>query len=384
MKIVNNFNKVGLSSIKDQIIIPTDYENIKSLVTDFYQGWNDADSDDTINDGHHYFRVSKDGHWGVIDIHQNTILPFEYEAIGRFAFSGHYIVQKQEKWGVVNAKNEILLPFHYDGLGDYFVGDGIIANKDDLYGIIRMDETEIVPFIYRGIEYQMFNPQNMQVPNWQLYRLTKGVSKYDILTFAADYKPLDLSCYRMAGLMGGTFAHGNSSYFTVKSCNNDFYFNVDNDGLEWEDIRWGNRSAIVKTPLANENSYQYALSELRTRLEQKQTVDAKYIKSLFAKVYTWTPDYWTYLEPYIDNTNYRIVEFILETGLKKAAHKEEIACGQKRFYEAGLRFVHRICQTFGTTKIPHEETPYGQLYNRLLAVVEKSAGKTILLKDCVI
>jgi len=71
-----------------------------------------------------YFRITKNGKKGIINIEGNVLVPFEYDYMDCYVDAGVYaspydsktflIVKKDKKWGVINLENEILLPFDYD------------------------------------------------------------------------------------------------------------------------------------------------------------------------------------------------------------------------------------------------------------------------------
>lgn len=58
--------------------------------------------------------VSKDGKSGVIDRHNNIILPIEYNSL-YFLFDNLYKTKNNEgKWGVINEQGNLVLKYEYD------------------------------------------------------------------------------------------------------------------------------------------------------------------------------------------------------------------------------------------------------------------------------
>lgn len=86
-----------------------------------------SDMDSYYDNGHRYMSVTKNGKYGVIDIHGSgasseemtvlEVIPFEYDRT--FVYSNTYdlqlfIVEKDGKKGVVNVNNEVVVPLEWD------------------------------------------------------------------------------------------------------------------------------------------------------------------------------------------------------------------------------------------------------------------------------
>lgn len=353
-------DKFGLVDAQGNQIIPFEYEYLTQIYS--------TPVHEHLAKNFTYISAFQNKTYGVLDTQGNCILPFEYQRIGEYAINDLFVVCKNGKWGVVDKNNETVLDFEYEALGDYFVGEGIIAKKGGLYGIIRKDGSELVPFIHNKISYMHPADAYLKQPHWLLYDIDFQGRRH---TFGYNYLPIDTSIYRGHTQLTGNFTSKSRCEYTmaVYAGNLDFgKIILKSDGEEWEQVEYSKYK-----PIAPEHSYKYALAELCALLEQKKPVDAKLLKTLFGKVHTWSYIFWEQLSPFLNPDNIFCVAELMIIGLKKAAHKEDIACGRKIFYEQGLRILHK-----------HSSTPqaYEVFCQRLLAAVEKTPAKHTFLIDC--
>ncbi|MDD4781120.1 MAG: WG repeat-containing protein [Tissierellia bacterium] len=118
------------------LIIPTIYSSLKYI------------NDDRII-------ASKNNNYGLIDINQNEIIPFEYNYMDYI--SDNFIVASNEdgKYGVINIDNEILLSFEYDEISNVYESDDYFRiSKNNKFGLVNVNDIKIViPFEYDNIEY---------------------------------------------------------------------------------------------------------------------------------------------------------------------------------------------------------------------------------------
>lgn len=100
--------------------------------------------------------AQKDGKAGVIDITEQTLIPFIYDKIGAFSNCTDLApVIKNKKQGFINRKGEIIIPLEYDTdfYSAYFREPGLaILMKKGKYGVIDSCNNIIIPFKYSKIE----------------------------------------------------------------------------------------------------------------------------------------------------------------------------------------------------------------------------------------
>ena len=143
-----------------------------------------------------FFDVKKNEKWGIYDAEkEKVIIPFEYDDFdycsGCGKKSDYFYAEKNGKWGVINLKNEVLVPFNYEHIhsnmrSDEWVaafrkeGKNVIINipqqkefaapeydsfqienghliaaktidNQRYYGVINRKGEEVIPFEYSGI-----------------------------------------------------------------------------------------------------------------------------------------------------------------------------------------------------------------------------------------
>jgi hypothetical protein len=364
MNIIRQDNKCGLSDDNNNLLIPCLYQSLSPILPTLNRRSVHEYAEIGTNE---YVCAQKDGYCGVLSLENAPILPFEYEEIRRYSIDDLFVVRKNQKWGVVNRNNELIVAFEYDDLGNYFVGGGIIAKQNNLYGIIKADGSQIVPFSYDNMQYVDPEDGYLRQPHWLLYQITHQNRKY---TFGYNYLLLDLSIYGQQTQLTGNFVSKNRCEYTLSVYAGNLDFGkiiLKSDGEEWEQVEYSKYRLV-----SPENSYTYALDQLATQLQQNLPTDAKYLKNLLGKVYTWSHLFWEKISPYINANNLHCVAEIMVIGLKKAASKEDIACGKKIFYEQGLRLLHQHSST----------ADYETHCNYLLAAVAKTPVKRQFLLDC--
>lgn len=99
--------------------------------------------------------AKKNGKDGYIDIHQNILIPFDYDDLGVFTDNGLAPAVKNGKSGAINRKGETVIAFIYDDL-NYFYASGLaIVKKDGKFGFISETGKEIIPLIYEEVDQSM-------------------------------------------------------------------------------------------------------------------------------------------------------------------------------------------------------------------------------------
>ena len=142
--------------------------------------------DKMMHIGNNVFSVSLNNKCGIIDINNQTIIPFEYDYIDACDYDGSdsYIfpVQKNEKWGFINIKNETIIDFTYKDAW-YFqqelapVAISTEDEKDYLYGYIDKSGKFILSPKYDSA--RPFNKTGCATVG--MYDETKGKIKYGVI-----------------------------------------------------------------------------------------------------------------------------------------------------------------------------------------------------------
>ncbi|MBJ2123180.1 WG repeat-containing protein [Flavobacterium sp. IB48] len=86
---------------------------------------------------------------GYIDIHENVIVPFDYDDISLFS-QNLACVKKGNKYGFVDRNGKIVIPIQFED-ETYFQKTGLaLVEKNKLYGFINKQGKEIIPIIYQN------------------------------------------------------------------------------------------------------------------------------------------------------------------------------------------------------------------------------------------
>lgn len=129
----------GVIDLNDQVILPFDYQMIELTA------YNNSTGNDT-------FIVQKDGLFGTVDFSNHFVIPPIYEAISgwcEFGPEAHY-VRKNGKIGLIKHEGEVLVPLIYDSL--HFYGPRLIKAKLGLnFGVIDITNQVVVPFQYQEL-----------------------------------------------------------------------------------------------------------------------------------------------------------------------------------------------------------------------------------------
>lgn len=88
---------------------------------------------------------------GYIDIHENIIVPFEYDGLGVYSEELAF-VKKNNKYGYIDRKGKIIIPIQFED-ESYFRKAGLArVKKNGLYGFINKKGKEIIPIIYKDAD----------------------------------------------------------------------------------------------------------------------------------------------------------------------------------------------------------------------------------------
>lgn len=93
---------------------------------------------------------------GYIDIHENIIIPFEYDDIGLFS-QELALVEKNKKFGYVNRRGKIIIPIQFDNESHFQKTGLALVKKNNLYGFINKKGKEIIQIIYQNADETTFD-----------------------------------------------------------------------------------------------------------------------------------------------------------------------------------------------------------------------------------
>lgn len=82
--------------------------------------------------------IKKDGKYGVKNIKNEEIIPAEYEEL-EYAFSNYYIAKKDGKYGVIDTKEKIVLKFKYTSLSFRKIAEFFEGERQDTNETIIID-----------------------------------------------------------------------------------------------------------------------------------------------------------------------------------------------------------------------------------------------------
>lgn len=151
----SDVSKNGLNGIKDRNgneVLPCQYTNkyLSFVLKSLNSGYVIVCKGGELNDG--LYSKVKNGRWGMVDIHNNIIIPFEYDAIlapseglvavckgGEKIFDPYHMEKKYSggKWGYYDIKNgKIAIPLSYDSADSFKEGIAMVS-KGGVTTLIR-------------------------------------------------------------------------------------------------------------------------------------------------------------------------------------------------------------------------------------------------------
>ncbi|WP_161804611.1 WG repeat-containing protein [Lacinutrix himadriensis] len=144
------------------------------ISTNIYKFLNPIDDENMI------FAQLKNGKYGFINIHQDTLISFIYDDMGVFGQGQLAPANFNGKYGYINRKGEVKIPFQYEN-ESYFYNSGLaIAKKEGKFGFINMKGEEIIPIEFETVDQSMYDTIVLASKNskWAFYS-KKGVRKTD-------------------------------------------------------------------------------------------------------------------------------------------------------------------------------------------------------------
>lgn len=132
-----NASNVGLMDLAGKIIIPTQY-----------QFWSKRISKGLWPVG--TWPEGTQGICGVVNLKNETVVPFEYEMIESYSDElGLAPAKKNGKYGFIDRAGKAVVPFIYKNV--WASNKYLAVKKDDKWGIISIDNKTILPFEYNEI-----------------------------------------------------------------------------------------------------------------------------------------------------------------------------------------------------------------------------------------
>ncbi|MEK7433706.1 MAG: WG repeat-containing protein [Cyanobacteriota bacterium] len=281
--IVSLNNKFGLINMKDEIIIPIEYEGLE---LDF-NGYIDAKINNTNfvfdknGKGKLYNRISKtskDGifitelnnKFGIIDQNNKEILPVIYDEIkssddNLFIAKNDgnlFIVKLDDKFGLVNYKGEFLLDINYKILFSLNLENKFVFQKNDKFGVIDINKKIIIEPIYDFISSFYSDLTTFSIDNKFLY-LNKNLevvftSEYNAF-IPYNYSNISYLMVQKDNKFGFIDKKGKVvvpvKYDKVKDIENG-YFKVKLDG-RWGTVDEKGNENFVDEIYVNDNPYSY-------------------------------------------------------------------------------------------------------------------------------
>jgi len=133
-----------------------------------------------IDDENMIFAQLKNGKYGFINIHQDTLISFKYDGMGVFGQGQLAPASLNGKYGYINRKGEVKIPFQYENKS-YFYNSGLaIVKKEGKFGFINMNGEEIIPIEFETVDQSIYDTIVTVSKNskWAFYS-KKGIRKTD-------------------------------------------------------------------------------------------------------------------------------------------------------------------------------------------------------------
>lgn len=145
---VKKNNKFGFVNLKNETIIPFDYD-WDSYSFNFFPIFKDG-----------IVFLKKENKWGALDTNGEIVIPFLYESYGFHDFIDFTIeegfienfinVKFNDKWGIIDRNGKMIIPFEYDMCYHFFENLAVVKSNNK-YGVIDKNNRLIVPLIYDEI-----------------------------------------------------------------------------------------------------------------------------------------------------------------------------------------------------------------------------------------
>ncbi len=95
-----------------------------------------------------------------VDYQGNELLKQKYDRLEVFSSEGIAPAKKNRKWGMINLSEDIVIPFEYSGMENFDDKGMALAKKGKKFGYIDRNNNVIIPFLYWSI-YRRFNKNDI-------------------------------------------------------------------------------------------------------------------------------------------------------------------------------------------------------------------------------
>lgn len=100
----------------------------------------------------HFFMARKGSKWGLLDMQENLVVPFQYDKIALLK-KGYATAILNGKAGAITDRNKIAVPFIYEETASAFNDWHLLrVKKDGKYGFVNIAGTVIIPVVYDYVD----------------------------------------------------------------------------------------------------------------------------------------------------------------------------------------------------------------------------------------
>ena len=208
-------DKVGYMNSKGQLVVPAIYDNLRDPDDKYDETWANPAKDGRIV-------VGKNGKFGIIDLNNKVILPFN----NRYAYIDAYnegmaaVRSRNNKWGFIDKNGVEVVAPQYDDIdgnfgGIYGFSQGLVGvAKGEKWGFITKTGKVAVPFVYD--EIRPFREQLAGVRKGNKWGFINGANKTVI-----PFKYADANVERYSvNYMGATYFNFIDGQAIVATINN--------------------------------------------------------------------------------------------------------------------------------------------------------------------
>ena len=131
--------------------------------------------------------------YGLFNLEEKQwIIPLEYQSLARLGYgSNYYKVKKDGDYGVIDNQNDVVIPFQWEsiqsisGLNNYLIVS-VNSNPSDLYGVFSITDNKlIVPCDYTSL-YQVGSQNYFKVKNGSKYNIIDINNRAQLRTWYDD------------------------------------------------------------------------------------------------------------------------------------------------------------------------------------------------------
>ncbi len=183
--------------------------------------------DQRVNIDSDYIRTKKDGKFGYSDINGNMIIEAKFDTAAHFGKSQTALVGSNDKWGLINRAGEVILPYEYENFMDLLRGsisteDAYLEliRKANKHGAINEKGEWIVPMEYdqlsiETIKDKITDNEGVRKTFKQQYIKAKKDGKYGLLNVRGE-TVLDVKYNRIQQFAGKFFVQLEDQYGLLK------------------------------------------------------------------------------------------------------------------------------------------------------------------------